>query len=72
MAGIDLNKNVVYKFASFRYFEKMEHHINRFCKDNVLLLVFDGVLRFSENGEETEVRAGEYYVQKRTYIKRAR
>jgi AraC-like DNA-binding protein len=65
MAGIDLNKNVVYKFASFRYFEKMEHHINRFCKDNVLLLVFDGVLRFSENGMEKEVRAGEYYVQKK-------
>lgn len=65
MAGIDLNKNVIYKFASFRYFEKMEHHINRFCKDNVLLLVFDGVLRFSENGEQTEVRAGEYYVQRK-------
>ena len=63
--GIDLNKNVIYKFASFRYFEKAEHHVTRFCKDNVLLLVFDGVLRFSENGVEKEVRAGEYYVQRK-------
>ena len=65
MAGIDLNKNITYKFASFRYFEKKEHHITRFCKDNVLLLVFDGVLRFSEDGEEGEVCAGEYYVQRK-------
>lgn len=65
MAGIDLNKNVIYKFASFRYFEKKEHHVNRFCEDNVLLLVFDGVLRFSEDGEEREVSAGEYYIQRK-------
>lgn len=65
MAGIDLNKNVIYKFASFRYFENAEHHVTRFCKDNVLLLVFDGVLRFSEDGVEKEVRAGEYYVQRK-------
>ena len=65
MSGIDLNKNVIYKFASFRYFEKTEHHVSRFCQDNVLLLVFDGVLRFSENGREVEVCAGEYYIQRK-------
>ena len=65
MAGINLNKNITYRFASFRYFERAEHHISRFCKDNVLLLVFDGVLRFSENGKEREVRAGEYYIQRK-------
>ena len=68
MSGIDLNKNVIYQFASFRYFEKVEHHVSRFCRHNVLLLVFDGVLRFSENGTQREVCAGEYYVQiKDTY-----
>ena len=66
MAGIDLDKSVTYKFASFRYFEKREHHVKRFCKDNVLLLVFEGVLRFSEDGEEREVCAGEYYIQRKT------
>ena len=65
MAGIDLDKSVTYKFASFRYFEKREHHVKRFCKDNVLLLVFEGVLRFSEDGEEREVCAGEYYIQRK-------
>jgi AraC-like DNA-binding protein len=33
--------------------------------DNVLLLVFDGVLRFSENGKQIEVKKGEYYIQKK-------
>lgn len=65
MAGIDLNQNIIYQFASFRYFEKAEHHITRFCRANVLLLVFDGVLRFSENGVQREVCAGEYYVQRK-------
>lgn len=65
MIGIDLNKVIVYKHASFRYFEKKERHVTRFCKDNVLLLVFEGVLRFSESDEEIEVRSGEYYIQKK-------
>ena len=62
MAGIDFNSPILYRHASFRYFEKNEHHITRFCIDNVLLLVYEGVLRFSEDGEEKEVRAGEYYI----------
>ena len=65
MVGIDLNKVITYKYASFRFFEKKEHHVTRFCKDNVLILVFDGVLRFSEDEEEIEVRAGEYYIQRK-------
>ena len=60
--GIDLNLPIRCKLASF---EKKEHHITRFCGDNVLLLVYEGVLRFSENGQEQEVRAGEYYIQRK-------
>jgi len=59
-----LTKPILYKYASFRFFHKKEHHITRFCRDNVLLLVFNGVLRFSENDEEKEVSAGEYYIQR--------
>lgn len=70
MTGIDFNKPILYKHASFRYFEKKEHHVNRFCKDDVLLLVFDGVLRFSENGNEIEVKKGEYYIQKANLYQR--
>jgi len=68
MNGIDISRPTFYKLASLRYFEKHERHITRFCKDNVLLLVFSGVLRFSINGEQMEVGEGEYYIQrKNTY-----
>lgn len=62
--GILMNAPIVFKHASLRYFAPNEHHVRRFCEDDVLLLVFEGVLRFSENGEEREVKAGEYYIQK--------
>ncbi len=65
MTGINLNLPIWYKLASLRFFEKNEHHVTRLCRDNVLLLVYEGVLRFSEDGIQKEVRAGEYYVQKK-------
>lgn len=60
-----MNNPITYLHSSYRYFNKNEHHVNRFCKEDVLLLVFEGVLRFSENGEEKEILAGEYYIQKK-------
>ena len=65
MIGIDLNKPILYKYASFRSFRENEYHITRFCLDNVLLLVYDGILRFSEDGVEHEVCAGQYYIQRK-------
>lgn len=65
MKGINLNKPIKYRAASFRFFEENERHISRVCGEDVLLLIFDGVLRFSEDGEEREVRKGEYYIQKK-------
>lgn len=64
MYGIDLNYPITYLTASLRYFSEGERHIERFCKQNVLLLVFDGVLRFTENGAPHEIHAGEYYIQR--------
>lgn len=64
MYGIDLNNPIAYENASLRFFMKNEHHVTRFCKYDVLLLVYEGVLRFSENGVEHEVHPGEYYIQK--------
>lgn len=63
MYGIDLNQAVTYKHASMRYFRPHERHIQRYCTDDVLLLIIRGILRFSENGKEYEVRPGEYYIQ---------
>ena len=54
-----------YKFSSYRFFEKGERHVERFCNDDVLLLVFKGTLRFSENGVAREVSGGEFYIQEK-------
>lgn len=64
MKGIDLNRNIEYKHASLRYFSENEHHTTRCIKEYVLVMVFDGILRFSEDGVPYEVRAGEYHIQK--------
>ncbi len=64
MDGINLDKNIIYKHASLRYFDKNEHHITRFCPDDILLMVFDGVLRFSQDGKLYEIGAGQYFIQK--------
>ena len=60
MRGIDLNKPITYQYASMRYFSPGERHITRFCMHDVLLMVFDGILRFNEDNTEYEVHAGEY------------
>lgn len=65
MTGIDMNKPITYLYSSLRYFDANEHHVKRFCEEDILLLVFEGVLRFSENGQEIEIHAGEYYIQKK-------
>lgn len=65
MEGINLNKPILYRVASFRYFEENECHCTRYCEENVLVMVFSGVLRFSENGRQIEVKEGEYYIQQK-------
>ena len=62
--GLSLDALPLCTDSSFRYFEKQERHMNRICSQDVLVMVFDGVLRFSENGIPVEVKAGEYYIQR--------
>ena len=64
MTGIDLNKRIDFLHASLRYFSENEYHVTRICHEYVLLLVFDGILRFTEDGTQYEVHAGEYHIQK--------
>lgn len=61
---LSLKKLPVLEFSSFRYFEKHERHVTRTYAWNVLVMVFEGVLRFSEAGVPIEVPAGEYYIQR--------
>lgn len=64
MRGIDLNQPITYLDASMRYFKENERHMTRTCGCDVLLLVFDGVLRFTEAGESYELHPGQYHIQK--------
>lgn len=64
MPQIDMNSPIIIKTASLRYFGKEERHITRTCPDEVLLLVLEGVLRFTEDGRAFALSAGEYRVQR--------
>lgn len=64
MRGIDLNKPIDFLHSSLRYFSEGEHHITRFCKDDVLLMVYEGVLCFTEDNIRYEIHPGEYHIQK--------
>ena len=59
-----MNTPMQYRYASLRFFAEKEHHIKRFCKDDVLLLVYEGVLRFVEDGVQYEIHPGQYHIQK--------
>lgn len=62
---VDLNSAIKYEHASLRFFSENECHVERFCKSDVLLLVYEGILRFSEDGVEYEVHPGNYHIQKK-------
>lgn len=64
MRGINVNKPIKFLHSSLRFFSENEHHITRFCKDDVLLMVFEGVLRFTEDNVCYDIHAGEYHIQK--------
>lgn len=68
--GIDMNSLIEYKVASLRFFGKHEHHVSRVCHDYVLLMVYDGVLRFNEDGADYEISSGEYFIQRANGIQR--
>lgn len=68
MSSLNLNYPIIYKEASLRFFKENERHVSRVFNYDVLVLVFSGVLRFSENGVEKEVGKGEYYVQRKNCL----
>lgn len=68
MPGIDLDRPIRYLAASLRFFKEGEHHIARRCPDDVLLLVYDGVLRFTEDGVPYEIGAGQYHIQRQNSL----
>ncbi|HPE95755.1 MAG TPA: AraC family transcriptional regulator [Bacillota bacterium] len=59
-----LNALPQYRFSSYRYFEAEEKHVCRICPEDVIVFVFGGILKFSENGIPVEVGEGKYYIQR--------
>ena len=70
MWGIDLNQPIEYCYASMRYFKEGEHHVNRICPEDVLLLVYEGILRVEEDGVNYEIHPGEYHIQRKGSLQR--
>lgn len=64
MEGILLSRPIPYLHASLRAFRAGEFHISRRAEYEVLILMLGGILRFAEDGEEIELHAGEYYIQR--------
>lgn len=68
MNNLSLDILPEYKFSSFRYFQKHEKHVTRFCPDDVLVLMINGTLRLHENGVPIEIRKGEYFIERRDFF----
>lgn len=65
LKGISMQSIPIYRLSAFRCFLPRERHITRTEGCDVLLLMLDGVLRFTEGGEPVELVKGEYYIQQR-------
>ena len=62
---LNLDRPPQFRYSSFRAFLPKEKHVDRVCPEDVLVMVYDGVLRFHEEGALKEIRTGEYYIQRR-------
>lgn len=63
--GISMQSVPNYRLSAFRKFLSGERHITRVESSDILLLMLDGVLRFTEEGVPVELSRGEYYIQQR-------
>lgn len=61
-----LDEKSLPRFAecSMRTFNKIEYHVTRTFRYNVLILMLGGILRFRESGKDIELRKGEFYIQR--------
>lgn len=54
--------------CSKKVFSADEIHVTRICERSVLILMLDGVLRFREDGQQIELKKGEYYIQRQLLL----
>lgn len=62
--NLSLDKLPNYMHSAYRKFNANEKHVTRTIPENVLILMISGALYFTEDGVDTLVKAGEYYIQK--------
>lgn len=55
-----------------KIFRKDELHCTRVAKYSVLILMESGILRFREDGQDVELSAGEYYIQRAGLLQEGR
>ncbi len=53
-----------YIFSNHKQFLPHEKHMQRLFDEDVLIIMLDGVLRFTEDGESFELKTGDYYIQR--------
>ena len=63
--GISMQSVPSYRLSAFRKFLPGERHITRVESSDILLLMLDGMLRFTEDGVPVKLTRGEYYIQQR-------
>lgn len=63
--SLSLQAVPTYRLSAFRRFLPQERHITRVESSDILLIMLDGVLRFTENQIPVTLGRGEYYIQKR-------
>lgn len=62
--GLNLNILPQYRFSSFKCFIPNEIHVSRICNDDVLIIMLDGELNFTENGTAIRLHKNQYYIQR--------
>ena len=56
--GLSLQHVPTYRLSAFRYFLPQERHITRVDCSDILLILLDGTLRFTEDGIPVELSRG--------------
>lgn len=64
MLKLNIDSPIEYISSSHRHFFQGERYITRVYNKSVLLLVYDSILRFGEDGRQYEIKSGEYYIQR--------
>lgn len=61
---LDFNFLPRYHTSSHRAFYPGERHVTRVCREDVLVCMLAGTLRFDEDGSPIELHPGQFYIQK--------